>query len=125
MKDTKTTIQQLKEKMEVFVNERDWKQFHTPKNISMSIAIEAAELMEIFQWCTQEESYEIVKREKKEVMDEVGDIFAYLLSFCTVNDIDLSEAFENKLRLSAEKYPIEKAKGNKTKSTKYKVVDAL
>lgn len=120
MKDTKTTIQQLKEKMEVFVNERDWKQFHTPKNISMSIAIEAAELMKIFQWCTQEESYEIVKREKKEVMDEVGDIFAYLLTFCTVNDIDLSEAFENKLCLSAEKYPIEKAKGNNTKSTKYK-----
>src|SRR5437868_5242293 len=97
MSDKSTTIQELKVKKLEFVRDRDWEQFHDPKNLSMSIAIEAAELMEKFQWVDSQKSKEIVEQNKLEIEEELADIFSYILGFCNLYDIDLSEAFQKKL----------------------------
>lgn len=110
--DNNTTIQELKEKIEQFVKERDWSQFHNSKNLSISIAIEAAELMEHFQWKNEIEN-------KAEIENEIADITAYILSFCIINNIDLSKAIENKLEINRKKYPLEKCKGKSDKYNKY------
>jgi len=112
MNDTITTLLTAKKAMANFVQQRDWQQFHTPKNLSMSIAIEAAELMEKFQWSSVEESVNLVDREKKQISHEIADIFSYLLSFCNLHEIDLALALENKLKINAKKNPIEKVKGS-------------
>lgn len=118
--DNKATIQDLKQILKAFVDERDWNQFHTPKNISMSIAIEAAELMEKFQFVTQEESKKLVETNRQEIQEEVADVLAYLLSFANACNIDLASAFEDKMKKNAVKYPIELSKGNHSKYTKLK-----
>lgn len=119
MNDKITNINELKNKVAEFIKERDWKQFHSPKNLSMSIAIEAAELMEKFQWCDTEKSKEEVKKNKNEISHEIADIASYLLSFCYFYDIDLSKAIEQKIELNKLKYPVEQCKGKTDKYTKY------
>jgi dCTP diphosphatase len=119
MADNVTTIAQLKERKAAFVREREWNQHHTPKNLSMSIAIEAAELMEKFQWCQKTEDFTLLAKERDQIEQEVADILAYLLSFANVCNIDLSEAFERKMLINARKYPIEKTKGRSDKYTSY------
>ena len=118
MPDKETTINDLKKLVQQFIAERDWNQFHSPKNIAMSIAIEAGELMEHFQWEALDESFD--KAENPEVLTEIknelADVMSYVLDFANALDIDLSEAVKDKLKLNAEKYPIEKCKG---KSEKY------
>lgn len=113
-------IEELRQKILKFREERDWKQFHNPKNLSMSIAIEASELMEIYQWLSLEDSVEYSKKHKKEIEEEVGDIFNYLILFANDLGIDLVKATSDKLEISKKKYPINKAKGNSTKYNKYK-----
>jgi NTP pyrophosphatase (non-canonical NTP hydrolase) len=111
--DDKTTVAELIKLVDDFVAERDWQPFHDPKNLSMSLAIEAAELMEHFQWLRSEE-LDSVKRDEKamaEVRDEVADIAAYLLSFVDEMDIDLSSALKDKMNRNALKYPAEKYRG--------------
>jgi len=124
MKDNVTTIRQLKEKLARFVKDRDWEQFHSPKNLSMSIAIEAAELMEMFQWATIEESHNILKDKKRveEIKDELADIALFVMEFCNMFDIDLSSAILKKLKKNAKKYPAELVKGKSHKYTYYKGV---
>jgi len=117
MPDSNTLIQDLKTKIEQFVEERDWEQFHAPNKLSVSIAIEASELMEKFQWLDAEESKIALAEKKSEVEEEIADIAIYLLNFCSLYEIDLSEAIERKLAINEENYPVEKAKG---KSLKYK-----
>lgn len=109
--DQVTTISDLKEYMADFIKARNWDQHHNPKSLSMSIAIEAAELMEKFQFADTEESKMIVKKDKKEVERELADILSYLLSFANVCDIDIAQAFAEKMELNAKKYPIEKMTG--------------
>jgi len=116
MNDNNVTLQQLKSRMAEFVHARDWEQFHSPKNISMALAVEASELMELFQWADTQESQEIVRIEREKVEQELADVLAYTLSFANACDIDLTGAFMRKLALNAAKYPVEKAKG---KSDKY------
>jgi NTP pyrophosphatase (non-canonical NTP hydrolase) len=98
MKDDQRRIEELKEMVGRFAAERDWEQFHSPKNLAASLMIEAAELMELFQWCTVRDSYELLK--KKDVRDRVGeelaDIAAYLFEFCHLHHFDLSSLFEKK-----------------------------
>ena len=118
LKDNQTTVQELKDIMKEFVAEREWTEYHNPKNISMSISIEAAELMEKFQFLTAEESIAIAQTHKQEVSYELADILSYVLSFANVTGIDLSAVFQEKLKLSAKKYPVEKAKGTYAKYTK-------
>jgi dCTP diphosphatase len=118
MNDSITTIQELKEKFKKLVDDRDWAQFHSPKNIVMDIAIESAELMEKFLWYDCQESYQIAQSHiKEDIADEVADIFTSLLNFCEVTNIDLATATINKMKKIEAKYPIEKAKGQRKKYT--------
>lgn len=117
--DQKTTIESLKNAVDTFVKERDWQQFHSPKNLSMAIAIEAAELMEEFRFVTNEESVEVTKTNKEKIAQEIADVVIASLSFCNLYDIDLAKSIEKKLQLNAIKYPIQKAKGNNKKYTNY------
>lgn len=111
--DGRTTIAFLKGAVREFVDERDWWQFHTPKNLSMSIAIESAELMEHFQWLTPEESIRVTRRGRvrREVEDEIADIMLYCVSLANVMDMDLSMAVMRKLEKNRRKYPKEEYRG--------------
>ena len=113
MKDSTTTISDLKARVAAFVRERDWDQFHSPKNLSMSIAIEAAELMEHFQWVTLEESRAVGSEPAKmdRIREEVADIVLYVLNLCNQLSIDLSACVTDKIEKNAHKYPVELVKG--------------
>jgi NTP pyrophosphatase (non-canonical NTP hydrolase) len=117
--DAQTTLQQLKEKMAAFVREREWEQFHTPKNLSMSIAIEAAELMEHFQWLTVEESKNLPPEALADLGEELADIVIYALSLSNVLNLDLSETVLAKMEKNIRKYPSEKVRGKSHKYTYY------
>ena len=113
MKDTTTTVAELTALVESFVAERDWQPFHDPKNLSASIAIEAAELMEHFQWLRSDELDSIQEDREKMVQigEELADIMAYLLSCATVLGVDLSAALADKMKKNAIKYPAGKFRG--------------
>lgn len=118
--DKTTTVDQLRAEMKQFVDERDWNQFHNPKNISMSIAIEAAELMEKFQFLSNEQSIKFAQENKQEVAHELVDVLCYVLSFANACDIDLSSMMNEKMQLNIKKYPVDLAKGRHDKYTKLK-----
>jgi dCTP diphosphatase len=105
----------LQDAIEAFVAERDWAQFHTPKNLAMSVAIEAAEIMEHFQWGTGEESRALAPEKRAMVADEIGDVLIYLLRLARVLDIDVVDAATAKLAINGAKYPVGKARGRATK----------
>lgn len=113
MNDSDTTIETLKEIVQTFANQRDWAAFHTPKNLAMSIAIEAAEIMEHFQWLRPEESEpdRLSKEKQVEIADECADVLAYLLGLANRLKIDLASALQDKMQRNAEKYPIEIFRG--------------
>lgn len=106
--DTQTTVDSLRKEVHQFMNERNWEGYHSPKNLSMSIAIEAAEIMEHFQWYTNEESRKLVEDEQflAMVADEVADVLIYCLTLANQLDIDVSTAVKSKLELSRSRYPI-------------------
>lgn len=114
--DRDCLVSQLKDEVNRFVSERDWEQFHSPKNLSMSIAIEAAELMEHFQWVTVPEARLLTRDPEKydQVIQEVADIAIYILSLCHSLNIDLSQAIGKKLKLNRKKYPMEEYWGKFT-----------
>ncbi len=104
--DSQTPVSQLKAWMQEFVDERKWQKFHSPKNLAMSIAIEAAELMEHFQWLTDAEcNLTNESLEMPEIHDEIADVACYVLSFCNAMNIDLTQAIEQKMAKNREKYP--------------------
>lgn len=108
--------QALQDKIRQFAHEREWERFHTPKNITMALTVEAAELMEQFQWLTQEEASTVMQTPKGEsVKQEVADVAVYLLRLCDLLHIDLQSAIEHKMLLNAAKYPVEKSKGHARK----------
>jgi len=113
MTDTTTTIAQVRRIVEQFVDCRDWHQFHTPKNLAMSMAIEAAELMEHFQWLTPEQSRAVAQEPEKlgEVADEMADVLCYLLAMANELGLDLAAALERKMAKNAKKYPAEAYRG--------------
>lgn len=117
MTDTNTTVEDLKKQILTFAQERDWLQFHSPKNISMALSAEAAELMEHFLWDNAEESACSLEDSAKKaaVAEELADVVIYALEFANVTGIDLAQAIKNKIALNAQKYPVEKAKGNSSK----------
>lgn len=117
MTDSKNTIDDLKQIIKKYVEERDWQQFHTPKNLSMNIAAEAAELMELFLWVESSDSHNELEKNRAAVEDEVADVANGLINFCLRNNIDLSAAIEKKMAKNALKYPVEKSKGKTTKYT--------
>lgn len=110
-------IEQVMQLIRSFREERDWMQFHNPKNLAMSIAIEAAEIMEHFQWKTFKEAEKYAQDHKDEIAEEMADVAAYLFELSDNLGIDLIEAMEKKITKNAAKYPVEKAKGIHTKYT--------
>lgn len=100
-----------------FVDERDWDQFHNPKDLSISLALEAAEVLEHFQWKSPEEMDRHVVDKKTEVGEELADTFYWVLLLANKLDVDLAEAFKKKMIKNAQKYPIEKSKGSHKKYT--------
>jgi dCTP diphosphatase len=109
------SLTELDEAIGAFVAERDWAQFHTPKNLTMAVAIEAAELMEHFQWATGTESAVPDPARKQAIAHEIGDVLIYLLRLARVLDIDAVAAAREKLIVNRGKYPVEKAKGTAKK----------
>ena len=109
-------IKEIQDKLAKFAEERDWDQFHSPKNLVMALTSEVGELNELFQWLTEEQSSmkdDIGKIE--EIRKEIADIFIYLLRLADKLDIDIEEAVREKIEINAKKYPIDLAKGNATK----------
>lgn len=111
--DATTTLQDVKQTVAQFVDERDWKQFHSPKNLSMALAIEAAELMEHFQWISMQESRTIGDNPEKlqAVGEEISDVLCYLVGLANELDIDLSTALNAKMVKNRQKYPAEVYRG--------------
>lgn len=100
-----------------FAEARDWGQFHTPKNLASALIVEAAELLEHFQWLTPEQSAALSSAQRDEVAREMADVFIYLLRLAQVQGIDLLTAAEAKLADNARRYPVETARGSSAKST--------
>ncbi len=113
------SLSDLRNRVNNFVAERDWAQFHTPKNLAMAMIVEAAELVEQFQWDTPQESSYLSAEKHEAVSHELADTFVYLLRIAEVLNIDLIEAANQKITLNALKYPVEKAKGSNAKYTSY------
>jgi NTP pyrophosphatase (non-canonical NTP hydrolase) len=114
MIDKETSMDALKNFVENFVKERDWSQFHSPKNISMALAIEASELMDIFKWDKEEDSKVKMSEgiSRKEAIDELADIIIYAIAFANRNNIDISSAIEQKMKKNEKKYPVDQYKGH-------------
>ena len=115
--DSTVTLAILKRKMAEFVADREWQKFHLPKNLAMSLAVEAAELMELFQWRTPDEIDALVcdRGFRERLAEEMADILAFLLSLANVTDTDLSGAFEQKMASNERKYPADKVRGTYSK----------
>jgi NTP pyrophosphatase (non-canonical NTP hydrolase) len=115
--DASTTLGTLKAEVLAFAQARDWEQFHSPKNLSMAIAAEAAELMEPLLWVSPEESRAVMARPEKRaaLADELADIVIYCLEFANQTGLDLTGAIVAKMARNAEKYPVEKARGRSEK----------
>lgn len=119
--DNKTTILELKKILQKFKEERNWGQFHDPKNLAEAISIEAGELQEKFLWKSADEVSKKMSGNfdyKKEVEDEFADVVIFCLNFADATDIDISEAVKKKIKKNEEKYPVEKSKGKHTKYNK-------
>lgn len=99
------SLDDLRERLRAFAEARDWEQFHTPKNLAMSVAIEAAEIMEHFQWLTPAQSAHLDEAMKREVAHEIADVLLYLVRLADVLDIDMPAAAREKIELNALKYP--------------------
>jgi NTP pyrophosphatase (non-canonical NTP hydrolase) len=113
MNDQQTSVGQLRQLVDRFVAERDWRQFHTPKNLAMSLAIEAAELMEHFQWLSSEESRALAASPEKVAAagEELADVICYALAMANELAIDVAAAVEDKMLKNAQKYPIDEYRG--------------
>lgn len=119
LSDSATTLADIKTRVLAFVRERDWEQFHSPKNLSMALAAEAGELMEHFLWATPEQSRAVVADPAKrtKIADELADVVIYALEFANITGLDVAAAIEAKMAANAKKYPVEKARGRADKYT--------
>ena len=115
---TDSFLYQLNEEVNFFVEERDWGLFQTSKNLSMALIVEAAELVEHFQWMQPEESDSLTNEKKRNVAEELADILIYTVSLADRIGIDLEQSAKDKLTKNRQKYPVEKARGKATKYTK-------
>ncbi len=116
--DTNDSLQQLRNKLAGFAAERDWDQFHNPKNLAMALVVEAGELVEHFQWLTPAEAAALSAENKIEVAMEMADVLMFLLRLADKLDVDLIAAAHDKLELNCRKYPVDKARGRATKYDK-------
>ncbi len=102
------TIRGLQDLLAEFARERDWEQFHTPKNLAMALAGEAGEVLELFQWLTPEEAGAIMSRpeQAQAVRDELADVFSYLLRLADVTGVDLEDALRHKVEVNRHRFPV-------------------
>ena len=107
----------LRDELRRFAADRDWDQFHSPKNLASALAVEAAELLEPFQWLTEEQSRQLTAEQSEAVRDEMADVLLYLVRLADKLDIDLAAAATDKIVRNSAKYPVEKAKGSSKKYT--------
>lgn len=108
-------IRGLALQLEEFAKERDWKQFHSPKNLASALTVEAAELLEHFQWLTEEQSLNLPEEKRAAVASEVADVLLYLIQLSSALNIDLVSSARQKLKANALKYPVERARGSSKK----------
>lgn len=113
-------LQKILKHQRAFVKARAWDQFHSPKNLSAALSVEASELLEIFQWMDGEESRRPDKKKKGHIEEEVADVFFYLLRICDLLDIDPEKAFWKKMKKNAKKYPVRLAKNSSAKYTEFR-----
>jgi len=110
-------MQELKRRIKEFIQERDWEQYHAPKNLAMALSVEVTEILEIFQW--KETGTELTKKEQQALQEEIGDVMIYLLELADKYGIDPIKAAEQKLILNEKKYPAEVVRGRAEKYTEY------
>jgi len=120
MNNKKFNIEEIYKIITEFRKKRDWEKFHNPKNLAISISLEANELLEHFQWKDLEESLEYSKNNKNEISSEIADILTYVLYLCNDLSIDISEVIKKKIKENAKKYPVSKSKGNSKKYNQFK-----
>ena len=116
---TQSDLQMLRDKLREFAEARDWDQFHSPKNLSMALMVEVAELMEHFQWLTEEQSASLDTEKKAVVAEELADILLYLVRLSDKLDVDLPQAALHKLEKNAAKYPADRVRGSSKKYSEY------
>lgn len=110
-------LEDLRDRLRRFASERDWDQFHSPKNLASALVVEAGELLEHFQWLTEEQSGALTDDQKQKVVDELADVFIYSIRLADKLDVDLIQSARDKIARNATKYPVEKARGNAKKYT--------
>lgn len=108
-------LESLRDELRRFAAERDWDQFHSPKNLASALTVEAAELLEHFQWLTEQQSGKLSPGARAAVAQELADVFLYLLQLADKLDVDLVQAAHDKLALNARKYPVERSRGHSRK----------
>jgi NTP pyrophosphatase (non-canonical NTP hydrolase) len=114
-------IKKIQKQLSDFADERDWNQFHNPKNLAVALSVEASELVEIFQWLTPEQAEEIMStNESEHVKEEIADVMIYLIRLADKLNIDLEDAVADKIVKNGEKYPVDTSKGSTTKRTTLK-----
>ena len=113
-------MNELRDAIKAFIGERDWEQFHSPKNLAMALSVEVAEVVEHFQWLTQEQSQNLPPERLAEVREEIGDVMIYLIELADKLGIDPVEAAKAKVAINGQKYPADLVKGKATKYTEYR-----
>jgi NTP pyrophosphatase (non-canonical NTP hydrolase) len=109
------TLEDLARQLEAFAREREWQQFHSPKNLASALAVEAGELLEHFQWLTEAQSRELAPERREAVGGELADVLLYLVQLATALGIDPVQAARAKLALNRQRYPVERARGSSRK----------
>lgn len=113
------TLDELRSALRQFAAERDWDQFHSPKSLAMALTVEAAELLEHFQWLKEGTAAELPLEKQTQVREEVADVFLYLVRLADKLEVDLMQAAREKLEVNARKYPTEQVRGSSKKYTEY------
>ena len=116
---TSPTLKDLTTLVRTFAKERDWEQYHSPRNLAMALSVEASELLELYLWCGDEGPQPLVEQRRDQVAEEAADILICLLNVCERADVDLGAAVVTKLEGAAEKYPVERVKGKALKYDEY------
>ncbi len=113
-------LEAWQQRLRAFARERDWEGFHAPKNLAMALSVEAAELMEHFQWLEAEQSRQLDAATREAVRLEMADVLLYLLRLAGQLDIDLEQACEDKFRINQQRYPADQCRGSAAKYTRYR-----
>lgn len=112
-------MHELIEKLRIFAKERDWEKFHSPKNLAMALSVEASEIVELFQWLTEEESYNLPPERLQRLNEEIGDVMIYLTKLSDKFGIDPVEAAKKKIEINEKKYPADVVRGKAKKYSEY------